>query len=241
MKTIFIVDQEKNTTFTLQKLLESEFFNVYSSYTLREAVSILNTQKFDLVVVSRDMPASDEFDIVQWLISYSPHTHIITLSSAEFTHSRAGQAIAKDMGFVDLNIKSFATGAVDAAGAKNSVPIRQYADSTRDAQRLSLNFRFKYNLAVLDNRGMRDLDRVVDYLKEALDKKILLSGFADNAGEYEYNRTLALERAETVAKELRSRGIAIAQVISVGEELPVASNATDQGREKNRRVEVWIK
>ncbi|MDP3478537.1 MAG: OmpA family protein, partial [Desulfoprunum sp.] len=105
----------------------------------------------------------------------------------------------------------------------------------------SLNFRFKNNLSVLDNRGMRDLDRIVEYLQETLGKKIILSGFADNSGDYEHNRILALERAETVAQELRSRGIPISTVISAGEELPVAANATDLGREKNRRVEVWIK
>jgi len=159
----------------------------------------------------------------------------------EYTHSRAGQTIAKDLGFVDLNIKSFVAGAIDAAVIKNAGLIQQYAASTKDAERLSLNFRFKNNLSVLDNRAMRDLDRIVEYLQETLGKKIILSGFADNSGDYEHNRILALERAETVAQELRSRGIPISTVISAGEELPVASNATDLGREKNRRVEVWIK
>lgn len=81
MKTILLVDQEKNTTFTMQNLLESESFNVFSSHSLREAIVILNARKFDLVVVSRDMPVSEEFDIVQWLTEYSPQTHIITLTT----------------------------------------------------------------------------------------------------------------------------------------------------------------
>lgn len=159
----------------------------------------------------------------------------------EYVHSRSGQMLVKDLGFVDLNIKSFVAEGIDSASLKDGGLARKYAETVHDAERLSLNFRFKNNLAVLDNRGMRDLDRMIDYLKETTGKKIILAGFADNSGDYEYNRTLALERAETVAQELRSRGIAISTVLSAGEELPVASNTTDQGKEKNRRVEVWVR
>ena len=188
-------------------------------------------------VATEDYPLSRRL----YLYTETNPSRPIVRDFVEYTHSKAGQILVKDLGFVDLNIKSFVADAIDSAGIKKGGLLRQYAETIQDAERLSLNFRFKNNLTVLDNRGMRDLDRMVNYLQEATKKKIILTGFADNAGEYEHNRFLALERAETVAKELRSRGIAINKVISAGEELPVASNTSDQGREKNRRVEVWIR
>lgn len=187
--------------------------------------------------------ATEDYPLSRRLYLYTetnPSRRIIR-DFVEYTLSRAGQTIVKDQGFVDLNIKSFVTDATDPAGRKNAGLIRQYTETIKDSERLSVNFRFKNNQAELDNRGMRDLDRMIDYLKEAMGKKIILVGFADDSGEYEYNRVLALERAETVAKDLRTRGIAVNGVISAGEELPVASNTTAEGREKNRRVEVWVR
>jgi phosphate transport system substrate-binding protein len=93
----------------------------------------------------------------------------------------------------------------------------------------------------LDNRGERDLGRVVDFLKDKLDRQIILAGFADNSGDYEVNNKLAKIRAETVAEQLRARGIVVNHIASGGEELPVASNLSLAGREKNRRVEVWLR
>lgn len=188
-------------------------------------------------VATEDYPLSRRL----YLYTETNPARPIVRDFVEYAHSRFGQEIVKNLGFVDLNIKSFVADAMGSADIKNSESIRPYVETIKDSERLSLNFRFRNNLAILDNRGMRDLDRMVDFLKERMDKKILLAGFADNAGDSGYNRDLAFERAETVAKELRARGIAINKVISVGEELPVASNSTEQGREKNRRVEVWIR
>ena len=119
--------------------------------------------------------------------------------------------------------------------------VQDYLKATDNAQRLSLNFRFNTGKVTLDNRGERDLPRVVDFLKERLDRKIILAGFADNAGDYDVNLKLAKFRAETVAAQLRSRGIVVQHIASAGEELPVATNLSTSGKEKNRRVEVWLK
>ncbi len=53
--------------------------------------------------------------------------------------------------------------------------------------------------------------------------------------------TLSRERAQTIAHELETRGVTPAIVDGFGEALPVASNPTDAGRERNRRAEVWLR
>ena len=90
---------------------------------------------------------------------------------------------------------------------------------------------------------MDDLDRVTTYLASptALGKEVMLIGFADNKGNPQANQALSNERAKIVARQFSSRGVLAAVCTSFGSAGPVASNETDEGREKNRRVEVWLK
>jgi phosphate transport system substrate-binding protein len=52
---------------------------------------------------------------------------------------------------------------------------------------------------------------------------------------------LSLDRARKVNEEFNRRGLKPSVVEGFGPDLPVASNETEEGREKNRRVEVWLK
>jgi len=187
--------------------------------------------------------ATEDYPIARRLYlytaTYPKNNHVRDF--IEYVHSRQGQEITNKIDFVDMNIKTFYSEKIDQAQIKNIAMVQDYLKATDNAQRLSLNFRFNTGKVTLDNRGERDLTRVVDFLKERLDRKIILAGFADNAGDYDVNLKLAKFRAETVAVQLRSRGIVVQQIASAGEELPVATNLSTSGKEKNRRVEVWLK
>lgn len=160
----------------------------------------------------------------------------------DYSLTAPGQLVVNDTGFVDLGIRSFAA-SIDTDGLiiQNRVVFEHYTKETKDKKRLSLNFRFRANSTVLDNRALRDLDRMVEFLKNQPIDGVTLIGFADSKGEYHYNTNLALERSKVVRRELKSRGIPITSVISASEEMPVSSNMTTRGREKNRRVEVWVR
>ena len=114
---------------------------------------------------------------------------------------------------------------------------------TANAERLSVNFRFRTGSSQLDNKALDDLDRVTAYLASASarDKQVMLIGFADNKGSSQANQTLSNERAKIVDRQLSSRGVLADVSAGFGSAVPVASNETDDGREKNRRVEVWLK
>lgn len=187
--------------------------------------------------------ATEDYPIARRLYLYTastqPNRHVRDF--VEFVHSRQGQEIVDKTDMVDMNIKPFYAEKTDPAKIVSPASVQEYLQATGNAQRLSLNFRFTSGAASLDNRGERDLVRMVDFLKDKLDRQIILAGFADNTGDYEHNRQLARIRAEAVAKELRARGIVVKGVYSAGEELPVASNLSVQGQNKNRRVEVWIR
>jgi phosphate transport system substrate-binding protein len=91
-----------------------------------------------------------------------------------------------------------------------------------------------------DSRADRDLDRVVTFLREHRASKLLLLGFADALGDPAVTQKLSLARAHTIERQLEMRGVHAVTVAGFGSELPVASNASDVGRVRNRRVEVWI-
>ncbi len=92
-------------------------------------------------------------------------------------------------------------------------------------------------------------DTIVTYLKSLIDdlkdsgKKIEITGFTDNVGDSSYNQSLGLKRANVVKAEFVVNGYPSENIetMSLGEENPIASNETEEGRKQNRRVELKIK
>ncbi len=68
---------------------------------------------------------------------------------------------------------------------------------------------------------------------------VLIVGHTDNLGSAAYNKDLSLRRARAVARYLLKQGVPAYRMryAGMGEEKPIASNATEEGRAKNRRVE----
>jgi phosphate transport system substrate-binding protein len=88
-----------------------------------------------------------------------------------------------------------------------------------------------------------DLNRLVELLANPMyqQRDLLLFGFSDNAGGTKQNIALSKDRAKAVAEQLQMRGIKPSFVNGFGMELPIASNKTQDGRDKNRRVEIWLR
>jgi phosphate transport system substrate-binding protein len=118
-----------------------------------------------------------------------------------------------------------------------------YRSLTAGADRLPLDFRFRSGSRTLDNKALDDIDRVVAFVSSSRysGQKIVLLGFADSSGSRPANDELSKDRAAVVSEEFRKRGVQASVATGFGSELPVASNDTPEGREKNRRVEIWLK
>ena len=119
----------------------------------------------------------------------------------------------------------------------------KYRQFTSGADRLSLDFRFQPGTAALDSKAAADVDRVAMFLADLhyTGDNILLFGFADNTGAPAANSALSQERADAVSAEFAQRGIKPAAVLGFGSQLPVGSNESSEGRQKNRRVEIWLR
>lgn len=110
---------------------------------------------------------------------------------------------------------------------------------------LSTKFRFETGSNLLDSKAAADLSRLKDYLnsQSISPSRVLLLGFADNDGSKSTNEILSENRASEVALQLRQVGIIIDNnnIKGYGSSYPVASNENEEGKAKNRRVEVCVK
>lgn len=86
------------------------------------------------------------------------------------------------------------------------------------------------------------LDGIAQNLNQYPNSLIDVYGHTDSTGSDAFNQTLSENRARTVANYLSVQGVSAARIRSqgLGETLPVADNATDEGRRRNRRVEIKI-
>jgi outer membrane protein OmpA-like peptidoglycan-associated protein len=98
-------------------------------------------------------------------------------------------------------------------------------------------FRFALGSNQLDDKAVVDLDRVVGFISDHhyAGNEVLLLGFADSIGPQERNLRLSKDRARVVSTQFEQWGLKPAVVTGFGQDLPVASNDSDEGREKNRR------
>jgi phosphate transport system substrate-binding protein len=87
------------------------------------------------------------------------------------------------------------------------------------------------------------LDRVVSFISDLryTGNDVYLFGFADSQGGRDLNCRLSTDRAHSVGSEFEQRGLRSGVITGFCSDLPVASNDTPDGREKNRRVEIWVR
>ncbi len=185
---------------------------------------------------SRDLIASEDYPLSRRLYFYLPARPTpYAQALADFAQSAAGQAIVAAQGFVAQQIQ-----AVPVPVQAEQPPY--YRTLAGAAERLNVSFRFQPDSARLDNKALRDVQRVASYLREAgkLQGSVVLVGFGDSKDTPGRAALLSRLRAMAVRRELARLGVQAQQVMGMGDALPVAGNAQVQERLRNRRVEVWV-
>ena len=99
---------------------------------------------------------------------------------------------------------------------------------------------FDYDKATLKQESDKQLQHIVTLLLQNPELKVEIHGHTDNEGEEAYNLTLSDKRANTVLQYLQLFGINSDRLLAkgYGESQPVSFNDTEEGRAKNRRVEL---
>lgn len=101
---------------------------------------------------------------------------------------------------------------------------------------------FDTNSATIQSASQPQLTQMAEMLKSQQQIKVFIVGHTDNVGGYAHNQGLSQRRAQSVVEALAAQGInkARLQAVGVANVAPAASNATDAGKAKNRRVEMVL-
>jgi outer membrane protein OmpA-like peptidoglycan-associated protein len=99
---------------------------------------------------------------------------------------------------------------------------------------------FDTGQATLKSGAYGTLDRLATALRDKSGRKVLIEGHTDNVGSDESNQGLSERRAQSVQSALMQRDVARSQITAMGkgENFPIASNDSADGRQSNRRVEL---
>lgn len=120
------------------------------------------------------------------------------------------------------------------------------ATISREGNLLALTFKgdvtFDTNSTIVKPGLYNEIDRIAGVLNRYPDTLIRVEGHTDSVGTEEYNQDLSMRRANSVRDLLvqRSVGINRIETVGFGENMPVATNNTETGRQLNRRVEMKI-
>lgn len=104
------------------------------------------------------------------------------------------------------------------------------------------NIEFDFNKATLTANSNSILDAATKFLNSQDNLRIVIAGHTDNVGSAAYNQRLSEARARSVMQALIARGIAANRLktIGLGDSFPRAENVTQEGRDRNRRVEFLL-
>jgi outer membrane protein OmpA-like peptidoglycan-associated protein len=102
---------------------------------------------------------------------------------------------------------------------------------------------FDTSSATLRSDLQADLRALAANLQKYPDTTVAIKGHTDNTGSAAYNQALSLRRANSVASVLANSGVSMSRIRTIGrgEDEPIASNLTPEGRQQNRRVEIIIR
>jgi outer membrane protein OmpA-like peptidoglycan-associated protein len=105
---------------------------------------------------------------------------------------------------------------------------------------IALYINFDTDQSALRNDGRPAVDEIAKLLKTNPGLKIAVEGHTDDTGDAGRNKVLSEQRAATIVAALKSAGVAPARLKSVGHGAgkPIADNRTEDGRARNRRVEL---
>ncbi len=123
---------------------------------------------------------------------------------------------------------------------KQEVTANEMFEKVNAGNTLALYINFDTGKSTIKNESQNIVDELYTMLNDNPSLKIIIEGHTDNVGNAASNKTLSEQRAASVKKSLVSKGITTDRIKTVGygREKPVADNSTEDGKAKNRRVEI---
>ncbi|OZG74833.1 phosphate ABC transporter substrate-binding protein [Hahella sp. CCB-MM4] len=213
-------------------------FAGFASIRDSKAVAIADSDTSPAILPSRLSIATEDYPLSRRLFFYTlgvPQDAVVK-DFIDFVLSSKGQKVVGETGFVEQNLLAVEPQLDD------TVP-ESFKRMTANYQRLSVNFRFTEGRTKLDNKAQRDIQRVVDFLKDNSReaRELMLIGFADQQSNEFRAQQISELRALSVQKALKKMGVEVKAFTGYGQYMQVAQSGGQTGASRNGRVEVWIK
>jgi len=125
-------------------------------------------------------------------------------------------------------------------GMKQEITANEMFEKVNTGSSLALYINFDTGKSTISSESQSIVDELYKMLNTNSTLKIMVEGHTDNTGNQAANQMLSEQRAASVKQALMSKGIAAERMSTkgYGQDKPVADNATEDGKAKNRRVEI---
>ena len=192
----------------------------------------------ELSVLTEDYPICRRLFLYDWGAPGSMMDAFV-----RFAIYKPGQSLVEPTPFVELTPRIF------PVSVPSDAPVA-YKRIASKYSRIGVSFHFSSARmnpvsSELDSLAQMNVLRLRTFLAahELTGNDILLIGFADRQEGTASSKHLAQQRAEEIATNLRAVGVIVPSenIRNFGADLPVASNDTPEKRQRNRRVEVWVR
>ena len=188
--------------------------------------------------------ASKDYPLYRSLYMYTPSksNNFFAREFSEYAASDAAREIVSKNGFVPVGLEE---DRIVLQTLSENLP-SGFQKIIKKSKQLRLQLRFEANQVRLDNKARKDLTRLKKFIEDNRTslEKVYLVGLSDNNGQAEENLRLSLERAQKVKQELSELGLDFIDenliATGFGDAKPIAPNTTEEGRKRNRRVEIWV-
>lgn len=178
--------------------------------------------------------STEDYVLSRRLYLYYPSNNNNSHAKAfmEFVLKDQAQTVVENNNLISLKVN-------DATVRFNRNYPPRYLNMIRESKRLSITFHFDSSLK-LDNKGQRDIERLVSYVKSRRLQDLFVFGFsADNASPAN-DKKLSKQLANIITQKLEAQGISAFYTQGYGSRGAIASNDTENGKAKNQRVEIWV-
>lgn len=142
--------------------------------------------------------------------------------------------------YLSLGRKDIATSVTVANEPKQNVKLTlRYKREGAPPPLVLTGVNFDTGKATIRPESFPQLDQVVDFMARRKSARVEISGHTDNVGKAKANKVLSEKRAKACRAYIVSKGIEASRLDAVGhgDERPVSPNDTEEGRQKNRRME----
>ena len=197
------------------------------------------------LALSISLFASSEFKYIQPLsVEEAPRDLFISkpeVPASENTETQESQK-PEEQEILKLNKDSDGDGIIDKNDMCPDTSNKLIVNDVGCPQITTLDLKFPSREYAVNAKIIDNLRDFATFLKENKNYQVIIYGYTDSVGNAIKNKTLSQKRANAVKKGLISLGVSSTKLTAIGkgEENPIADNMYEEGREKNRRIEIEL-